>query len=311
MSHHLLPVLLKATRPRTYPLAIAGIIVANALAYSKIGSFTAHNWQVFGLSLWVALGLQILSNLANDYGDGVKGTDDHRTDRQTAQGNLNHRTLKAIIISWAIFIFGCGVGLLYLSFDNILEILIFLAFGIIAIIAAIAYTMGKRPYGYHAKGELAVFIFFGLLNVLGGLYLQTQFIRVSDAIMSVVVGLLCTCVLMINNMRDIDTDQHSQKNTLAVHFGKDKISQYYRFILLTAYFLIATFAVLRQNFYLLSVCVMAYPVSRHLKVVRQYSDELIIPNQLAPQLKAIVIITLVTCLLIAINIVLFNRNKII
>lgn len=162
---------LQATRPRTYPLAMAGIFAGNATAFTLLKqqhiAWTAHHWQVFVLSLWVALALQILSNLANDYGDGIKGTDNHRTDRQTAQGTLQPTLLKKIIIAWALFTFGCGVGLLWLSFDSLKEFLIFLGFGISAIIGAMAYTMGENPYGYRAKGELAVFIFFGLLSVCG------------------------------------------------------------------------------------------------------------------------------------------------
>ena len=240
----------QATRPRTYPLAVAGIIVANALAYSRIGSFETKNWQIFLLSLWVALGLQILSNLANDYGDGIRGTDAHRLDRQTAQGTINPKTLKKLIISWALFIFGCGIGLLWLSFNSLIDFFTFLALGIIAIIAAVTYTMGKNPYGYNAKGEIAVFLFFGLVNVLGGVYLQTQFIRAMDIIAAVVIGLLCTCVLMINNMRDFDTDTSAGKNTLATTLGKESMSHLYRFMLLGAYFLLITFVTLRQNFYL-------------------------------------------------------------
>ena len=110
--------------------------------------------------------------------------------------------------------------------------------------------MGKNPYGYNAKGEIAVFLFFGLVNVLGGVYLQTQFIRVMDIIAAVVIGLLCTCVLMINNMRDFDTDTSAGKNTLATTLGKESMSHLYRFMLLDAYFLLITFVTLRQNFYL-------------------------------------------------------------
>ncbi|WP_394261716.1 1,4-dihydroxy-2-naphthoate octaprenyltransferase [Moraxella boevrei] len=298
----------KATRPRTYPLAIAGVVVANALAFSQLGTFSHKQWLIFALTVWVALGLQILSNLANDYGDGIKGTDEHRTDRQTAQGNLSPSVLKKIIIVWAGFIFACGVGLLWLSFDNLTEFFTFLAFGILSIIGAMAYTMGKRPYGYSAKGEIAVFVFFGLLNVLGGLYLQTQHLRVSDVIASVVVGLLCVCVLMINNMRDIDDDVKTGKHTLAVMLGKDKVSQLYRFLLLTAFFLLLTFGGLRQNYYLLSVILLSYPISKHLSIICQYSDEKITPHQLAPQLKTIVGITLINSILISLSILLFNLN---
>lgn len=301
----------QATRPRTYPLAAAGIIVANALAYSRIGSFTTKNWQIFLLSLWVSLGLQILSNLANDYGDGIRGTDAHRLDRQVAQQTIQPKRLKRLTVGWGLFIFCCGVGLIWLSLDRLTDFLTFLAFGILAIIAAITYTMGKHPYGYNAKGEIAVFIFFGLLNVLGGLYLQTQYIRVADIIAAVVIGLLCSCVLMVNNMRDIDTDIIAGKYTLATTLGKEGVSHLYRFILLGAYFLLITFVSLRQNFYVLSLTVLAVPIIKHLKVIRAYSDERIAPAALSPELKKMVVITLATSLLMSVSIIIFNYNKVI
>lgn len=306
-----LKALLIATRPRTLPLAVSGILVANALAFSKIGSFNAQNWQIFAMTLWVAVALQILSNLANDYGDGIKGTDDHRLDRQLAQGNLSPTLLKTIIIIWSASTFFSGVALVWLSFNSLITIVFFIVLGIVAIIAAITYTVGKRPYGYHAKGEVAVFIFFGWVSVLGGLYLQTQTIRISDIIMATSVGLLCTCVLMVNNMRDIDSDRLANKHTLAVQLGKETISQLYRFMLLSVYFLIVTFGVLRQNFYLPSVLFMAFPVFRHLKSIDQYANETLSPPNLAGQLKTIVMITLVTCLIISGSIFFFNHDKLI
>lgn len=298
---------IKATRPRTYPVAIAGVMVANALAFSQTGDFNTQQWAVFALTLWVALGLQILSNLANDYGDGIKGTDNHRTDRQIAQQTLSANVLKKIIIAWAGFVFVCGVGLLWLSFDKLLEFLLFLALGILAIVGAMLYTMGKNPYGYTGKGEIAVFIFFGLVNVLGGLYLQTQYIRVSDVLASVAIGLLCVCVLMINNMRDISTDRLSKKYTLAVKLGKENISQLYRFLLLTAVFLLLTFGVLRQNYYLLSTIFLMIPIAKHLSVVRQYSDEIIHEQALAPQLPVIVKITMIGSAILSVSVLLQNH----
>ena len=307
MTITLLTAFLQATRPRTYPLALVGILVANALAFSRLESFTPQNWQIFFLSMWVALGLQILSNLANDYGDGIRGTDNHRLDRQISQGNLKPQTLKHLIKIWAAFIFACGVGLLWLSFDRLSEFLTFLAFGVIAIIAAVTYTMGKRPYGYQAKGEIAVFIFFGLLNVLGGLYLQTQYIGTTDIIAAITIGLLCTCVLMINNMRDIDNDVLTGKQTLATRLGKENMGHLYRIILLAAYFLVFTFSLLQQNFYLVSLIIIINPVFKHLKTIRQYSDETIQPAQLSAQLKQIILITLITSALMSLSLVQTNH----
>ncbi len=295
-----------ATRPRTYPLAMAGIIVGNALAYSHIGSFTPHNWGVFIGSLWVALGLQILSNLANDYGDTVKGTDQHRPDRQISQNQFDKNTFKQLIMGWALLVFCAGVALVLYSFVQLFNIILFIGLGVVAIIAAIAYTMGNKPYGYHAKGEIAVFIFFGLVNVLGGSYLQTQFINVSDILVAISIGLLCSCVLMINNMRDIDTDMLSHKKTLVVYLGKQNSAKLYTRLLATAYFLCLVFAILRQNYWLTSLFLLAPKIKKHLVVIKQYQNNQILPYELTSQLKTIVLITLDTSLLLSISILIFN-----
>lgn len=298
---------IKATRPRTYPLAIAGILVGNGLAYQQMQVFSMQQWLVLALSLWVALNLQILSNLANDYGDGIRGTDTHRQDRQIAQGTIHPATLKKLIIIWAWFTFFCGVGLLWLSFDNIKDFLIFLAFGIIAILSAMAYTMGKNPYGYRAKGEIAVFIFFGLLNVCGSLYLQTQKITLTDIMIAIAIGLLCTCVLIINNLRDIHEDKLAGKNTLATILGKQKMISYYQQIIMISYILFAIYAVLQKNSYLLSLILLTYLVYQHLRTVKQYANQQINNQQLAPELKNIVKITLFTSILFMLsNILIIN-----
>lgn len=290
---------IQATRPRTYPLALSGIMVGNAVAFSHLGEFSAKNWQIFILTLWVALGLQILSNLANDYGDGIKGTDNHRTDRQTAQGNLSHQTLKTIIIGWAIFIFACGVILLNLSFDNKIAFWGFLGLGILAIISAITYTVGKKPYGYHGKGEISVFIFFGLVSVLGSVYLQTQTYVFSAIFLAIAIGLFCSCVLMINNMRDIDTDKQHQKNTLAVKLGKQKIGYWYHLLLISGLFMAGIFAIFQQNYGFLALLILLKPIKNHLMVVNQYRQNDIQPEQIAPQLKTIVGITLISSLIMS------------
>ena len=125
-------VFIQATRPRTFMLAIASILCGNALAFVKLNGFHAQNWGIFLLSLWVALALQILSNLANDYGDGVKGTDALRAEdspqRLTAQGQLDPKHLKRWIIIWAWLTFFSGVGLIYWSFDSLTDLLLFLGF---------------------------------------------------------------------------------------------------------------------------------------------------------------------------------------
>lgn len=287
-----------ATRPRTYPLAVAGILVGNALAFDQLSQFSARNWLIFILSLEVALGLQILSNLANDYGDAVKGTDSHRPDRQISQNQFTPTIFIKILISWALFIFCCGVGLVWLSFDNFSEILVFIGLGISAIIAAITYTMGKNPYGYHAKGEIAVFIFFGLVNVLGSLYLQTQHIRNSDPLLAVAIGLLCTCVLMVNNMRDIDNDCLAQKSTLAVKLGKQTTVRLYIALLSIALANIMYYATLKRNPYFFSLLLISYPIVNHITTVKHYQNGKLQSHHFGLQLKNLVLLTLLIGLII-------------
>lgn len=295
--------ILQATRPRTYPLAVSGVLVGNALAYHYLNDFQIKNWQILLMTLWVALGLQILSNLANDYGDGIKGTDAHRLDRQIAQGLLNRTILKYLIMGWAIFIFACGVGLLWLSFDKWTDFLNFLMMGIIAIVASITYTMGKKPYGYHGKGEIAVFLFFGLVSVLGSLYLQTQDIQFSAILLASMVGALCTCVLMINNMRDIDTDKQHKKNTLAVKLGKQNIGYWYHLILIGSLLMAGIFALLHKNIWFLGLLPLLKPIKNHLTIINHYRQNIIQPEQIAPQLKKIVGITMICSILVSVAVV--------
>ncbi len=297
---------LQATRPRTYPLAMAGIFAGNATAYTLLKQhailWSAHHWQVFLLSLWVALALQILSNLANDYGDGIKGTDAHRQDRQTAQGTIKASVFKKLIVGWALFTFMCGVRLLWLSFDNLKEFLLFLTFGIIAIFAACAYTMGKNPYGYRTKGEVAVFVFFGLLSICGSQYLQVPQLSWLALVVAIAIGLLCTCVLMVNNMRDIEEDRTAGKVTLAVLLGKQKTSHLYYALLCIGITLLTLTGIYQQKIGLIILpMLIAIPVYQHLKTIKNYANQQIPPSELATQLKKIVLITLVSSVIYSLN----------
>ena len=257
--------LLQATRPRTFPLAIASIICGNGLALSKLAessSINGRNIVVFVLTLWVALALQILSNLANDYGDGIKGTDSFRDanspERMTAQGLLQPSQFKRLIFGWALITFVSGVALIAIGFDNIRDFLIFLGFGIVAIIAAMAYTMGKRPYGYRAMGEVAVLIFFGWLAVLGSIYLQTGQILLNHLLPATGCGGLAACVLFVNNMRDIYSDKQAGKITLAVLLGTKKMRVGYTVLIALSLLCYLLYGV-TYNFYSL-LWVLALPL---------------------------------------------------
>src|SRR5699024_11016315 len=226
-----LKVWISAARLRTLPLSIAGIITAGALA-KKYDLFST---SIFILSLATTLGLQILSNFANDYGDGVKGTDNEERVgpvRALQSGALSPEAMKKVIVITSVITLILAIALIYISFKNgnIWHSTIFLILGLSSIIAAITYTVGRYAYGYRALGDVFVFIFFGLLSVLGGYFLYAKTIDNYIVLPAVVIGLLSTAVLNVNNMRDRIADANAGKTTLAVLLGGKKIKQYHYFL---------------------------------------------------------------------------------
>lgn len=225
---------MSALRLRTLPLAAASIIVGAGLAINN-GIF---NPVIFVFSLLTALLLQILSNLANDYGDAKTGADNqNRVGPQRAMqtGEITALSMKKAIILFAITSFVSGVILLSISIKvDMFSWLLFLGLGLLAIFAAITYTMGKLPYGYRAMGDVAVFLFFGLLGVLGSYYLYDLSFDVVNVLPAISVGFLSAAVLNINNMRDMDTDKTSNKITLVVLFGRDWAFKYQLLLVLSA-----------------------------------------------------------------------------
>lgn len=211
--------LFQLARPQTLPLAFAVICCGNALAYQQ------GNWRfsVFLFSVLTALSLQILSNMANDYGDGIRGTDHYRAKdappRLIAAGKLQPKQVRKYLIACIIASISFGIALLAVSFQTPNEALLFLLFGALAILAAITYTVGRYAYAYYALGELSVFCFFGLLGVIGSYYLQSGICRPGVLLPATGCGLLSAAVLHINNMRDIDTDRIAGKFTVAVKLG--------------------------------------------------------------------------------------------
>ena len=196
-------------RPRTLPAAIAPVLVATALAGSDA------NWVRALLALGVSVWLQIGVNFANDYSDGVKGTDRHRIGppRLVASGLASAGRVKyAAFISFAIASI-CGLWL------SLLTSPILIAIGALAIFMAWSYTGGRKPYGYNGFGELSVFIFFGLVATIGSFYVQTETVTFMSFIVAVPMGALSCAILSINNLRDLDQDALVSKNTLAVRLG--------------------------------------------------------------------------------------------
>lgn len=226
---------ISAARLRTLPLSISGIVAAGAVAYSN----SVFKNPVFILALATTLGFQILSNFANDYGDGVKGTDNRDRvgpARAMQSGLLSAKDLKRGMIVTSFITLMLASLLIFTAFgkDNFLLSFIFFNLGIAAIIAAITYTVGKSAYGYRALGDVFVFIFFGLVAVMGGYFLFSQSLGEWVVLPAVVIGLLSATVLNLNNMRDRVSDEKSGKRTLAVKLGAKRVKAYHTFLILAA-----------------------------------------------------------------------------
>lgn len=229
-----LSVWISALRLRTLPLAAASIILAGGLALH------AHifDGRVFGLSLITALLLQILSNLANDYGDALSGADNKTRvgpKRALQSGLITQQEMKKAILLTTCLCMISGFSLLSVALgDHLYSWLLFLFFGLLAVGAAISYTMGRLSYGYRALGDLSVFIFFGLLGVLGSYYLYDLSFNLSLLLPASCIALLSVAVLNINNIRDMYSDKAAGKTTLVVIFGRNKAFFYHLFLVFSA-----------------------------------------------------------------------------
>lgn len=224
---------IQAARLRTLPLSISGIIVGSGIAAFE-GFF---NGLICCLALFTTIGFQVLSNFANDYGDAQKGTDnDDRVGPKRAiqSGAITSKQMKkAMIVSGALTLIS-ALLLIYSAFGktDFPNLIIFFLLGIASIIAAIRYTVGKNPYGYSGLGDVFVFLFFGLLGVVGSYYLYTKTLNNSSVFLpAVAIGLLSAAVLNLNNMRDQIPDKKASKNTLVVKIG-GRSAKLYHYLLL-------------------------------------------------------------------------------
>jgi len=221
--------LIAAIRIRTLPLA-AGAILMGAGVAVRLNTF---DLLLFSLTLLTAFLLQILSNLANDYGDYINGADAHgRADRALSSGAITTAKMKTyLIINCALVLVSGIVVLIYSSLIHNISFIGMFFLGILCILAALFYTMGKRPYGYAGWGDISVGLFFGPVAVAGSAYLFTGAWQNSSFVPFIVFGILAVAVLNVNNIRDIVTDQKSHKITVAVRLGFEK-AKYYQYILL-------------------------------------------------------------------------------
>ena len=208
-----------------------------------MGAFLASyadvfRWDIFLLCILTTVFLQILSNLANDYGDSIHGADhaDRKGPSRAVQsGAIQPRTMLKAIVLFSILSFSSGMTLLFVSFGFQWEaILFFLALGLLSIGAAITYTVGRRPYGYLGLGDLSVLIFFGFIGVMGSYYLFAKEISWLEVLPALSMGLLAVAVLNVNNIRDIDSDRMAGKFSIPVRLGRSKANAYHWMLLVLA-----------------------------------------------------------------------------
>jgi 1,4-dihydroxy-2-naphthoate octaprenyltransferase len=284
---------IEAARPRTLPLAIASILLGNFLAYAA-GKFS---FLTAALAIITTLLLQILSNFANDLGDSKNGVDNKNRKvalRAVQTGKISPSEMKNAVIITASLSFISGISLLYfaLQYANPQTITAFVGLGLFAILAAIAYTVGKKPYGYMGLGDLSVFLFFGWVGTFGTYYLQTEILNYYILIPASGCGFLSVAVLNLNNLRDLENDRKTGKNSIPVRIGKTYGFYYQKTIMLLG---VCTFIIylmyqgkpiqLSQN-----IIIMAgwYPL---VQIIKQLNSKMT-PAQIDPYLKKTALSTL-------------------
>ncbi|QOG90747.1 1,4-dihydroxy-2-naphthoate octaprenyltransferase [Flavobacterium columnare] len=300
---------IQAARLRTLPLSLSGILVGSMYAYktSQLTTIESFDWRIFVLAIFTTIGFQVLSNFANDYGDGVKGTDANRIGekRLVASGEITPKQMKIAVYITAIISFLSACLLIYLSFKDMYlnYSLFFLVLGIVSIIAAIKYTVGNFAYGYRGLGDIFVFIFFGWVSTMGVNFLFTKDFNALLILPASAIGMLSAGVLNLNNMRDEVLDRRSGKNTLVVRIGGNNAKKYHYFLIITAMILILLFGYLsnftwEQYFFLVGY----FPLISHLMTVRNCSDN----RSLDPELKKLAISTFLISLILSLTLI-FNQ----
>lgn len=238
---------IEAMRPRTLPLALSGIITGSFIALSE----HKYKWVVIIIAAVTAIFLQILSNLANDYGDAVKGTDNEKRVgpvRTVQSGRITPKQMKNATILFSAFSLVSGLLLLYFALgDKLWVSLIFLVIGLGAIAAAIKYTVGEHAYGYKGWGDLFVFLFFGLAGVIGTWFLNTLNWHFDILLPAAGIGFLSTGVLNLNNMRDMDNDLVSGKRSIAAKFGYSRARIYHAVLIFLGFSLTTVYVAMNYK----------------------------------------------------------------
>ena len=301
---------IQAARLRTLPLSMSGIILGSFIARWRITeNGGTWDWKIFALALVVTLLYQILSNFANDYGDGVKGTDKLRVNeaeqRAVASGRITANQMRNAVILFAVLSLIATIALLYLAFfkDNLMqEFYIFVGLGIASILAAIGYTVGKKPYGYLGLGDIFVFIFFGLVSVGGSYFLFTKSFSWDILLPATAVGMLSAAVLNLNNMRDIESDRASGKKTLALRLGFRNAMIYQIILLQLPLIIMLVFMMMnglhtQGKYYAFMFFILMFPMTGLRRKIMQVKE----PKELDPFLKQVGIITFMMAILVAVG----------
>ncbi len=284
-----LRVWISAFRLRTLPLALSCSVMGSFLAFSH----NEFRWEIFILAVLTTLFLQILSNLANDYGDTVHGVDNEGRlgpQRVTQSGKVTRKEMRIAIGVSSGLALASGSWLIFEGLENLRQIVIFYALGMGAILAAIKYTIGKNPYGYAGMGDLFVFIFFGLVGVSGTYFLHTHEFSFWTLVPAASIGLLSSGVLNLNNMRDIENDARSGKHTLEVRLGSAKAKIYHLSLLAVAMLLGIVYAFRIFNSPWQWIFLVTFPLFlRNMIVVMRNSE----PRELNVELKRLSLSTFV------------------
>lgn len=290
---------ISAFRLRTLPLSLSGIIIGSCLAAYN-GLFDT---VIFVLAMLTTVGFQVLSNLANDYGDGVKGTDNENRlgpQRAIQSGSITPSQMMEAIKINILVVIVLSLSLIYvaLGHEYLLYSILFIVLAAACVYAAINYTMGNSAYGYRGLGDVFVFIFFGLVSVMGSYFLYAKHLDHVLVLPSIALGLLSIGVLNLNNMRDIDSDTLSNKITIAVRLGKQKAKIYHYTLVGGAILCAALFGILYYNSPYNLIFVVAFiPLVKHLISVNRAKTS----EDLDKQLKPLALTTFVFSLLLGIG----------
>jgi 1,4-dihydroxy-2-naphthoate octaprenyltransferase len=281
------------------------------------------NWKIVILALSTTLGLQILSNFANDYGDGMKGTDNKDRigpKRAIQSGLITPGAMRYAIFITAFLTLVSAMLLIYVSFKGkyFIYSIVFFILGILAIASAIRYTIGRNPYGYRGLGDVFVFTFFGLVSTFGIYFMFAKQMDWLLLLPATAIGFLSVGVLNLNNMRDEESDRNSGKNTIVVKNGGAWAKKYHFFLVIAAMVLMLVFALIfdfsfrdpnpqKFNFDIYFFLLAYIPIIAHLKRVSKNKN----PKLLDPELKKLALSTFLLSILLSLSLIYFFSDIII